>query len=317
MKPCYWITSDEPLLRIEAADEIRLNARKLGFTRHIFDIDTRFDWNEFISETQSLSLFSEKKLIECRLNQGRLNEAGVEALSNYLKAQYPDTCVLLLSPKLESSVKNTKWFKALSPQMDMQILWPLQGAAFVQFLRQRAHQYQLKLTPQALECLAENTEGNLLAAKQMLEQLRLLYDNNTIDLPQVQMQLHDASQFDVYQLIDTALAGNAAKTAQIFYKLVDEDVPPTLMLWALHRETTQLLALHEALSQGNDYEILAKQYRIFGPRKTLVQRALRRLNVSTLQTMLPHFALMDQQIKSLDVDIGLNGLLDSYVSLSK
>ncbi len=316
MKNCYWISSDEPLLREEAADAIRSQARTQGFTRHIFHIDARFDWNEFRSQAGSLSLFSDKQLIECRLHQGRLGDTAVKAINEYLEQNNPDVCVVLTSPKIEASAKKTKWFKQLSTQIDMQIIWPPQGGDFVRFLKQRASQYKLALEPEALQCLAENTEGNLLAAKQILEQLNLLADNKTISLEQVQVQLHDASKFDIYQLLDTALAGDTSKTVRVFYKLLEEDAAPTLILWALHREVTQLLKIQAALAQGEDYSRLASQYRIFGPRKSLLQRALQRLDTASLQSMVPRFGQIDQQIKSQCSDEGINQLLDLYILLS-
>lgn len=298
---------------IEAADKLRATARSQGYSREILHVDARFDWLAFREHTASLSLFSEKQLIECRLQQGRINDQGIKALQDFLEQDSED-CVLLLSPKIEASAKKTKWFKNLSAQITMQIIWPPQGQDFVRFLQQRASDYQLKLSRDALLCLAENTEGNLLAAKQILQQLSLMHD--TVDVEHVQAQLHDASKFDIYQLVDTALAAKPNKTVRVFYRLLSEGTAPSLLLWALQREVKQILKLQEALAAGEDYTRLSSQYRIFGPRKSLLQSALRRLDGTQLRNMLPLMAQVDQDIKSQNADEGINQLLGLYISLS-
>ena len=63
LSPIFIISGDEPLLSQEAADAVRSTARQLEFTeRETFDIDARFDWNLVFNETNSLSLFSDKKI---------------------------------------------------------------------------------------------------------------------------------------------------------------------------------------------------------------------------------------------------------------
>ena len=53
-----------PFLSQEAADSIRSAARKLEYTeRETFDVDARFDWNLVFNETNALSLFADKKIL--------------------------------------------------------------------------------------------------------------------------------------------------------------------------------------------------------------------------------------------------------------
>ena len=65
----------------EAADHIRSAARKLEFTeREIFDIDARFDWNHVFNETNALSLFADKKILELRIASGKPGDKGSKAI---------------------------------------------------------------------------------------------------------------------------------------------------------------------------------------------------------------------------------------------
>ncbi len=71
LAPVYLVHGDEPLLALEAADRVRAAARKRGFTeREVFEASRSFDWSEFAHAAGSLSLFSDKKLIELRLPTG-------------------------------------------------------------------------------------------------------------------------------------------------------------------------------------------------------------------------------------------------------
>ena len=65
LPPIFVVSGDEPLLSQEATDDIRSAARQLGYNeRETFDIDGRFDWNHVFNETNSLSLFADKKILE-------------------------------------------------------------------------------------------------------------------------------------------------------------------------------------------------------------------------------------------------------------
>ena len=81
LSPIYIISGDEPLLIQEAADGIRSAARKLGFSeREIFDVDARFDWNNVFNETNALSLFADKKILELRIASGKPGDKGSKAI---------------------------------------------------------------------------------------------------------------------------------------------------------------------------------------------------------------------------------------------
>ena len=81
LSPIFIISGDEPLLSQEAADAVRSTARQLEFTeRETFDIDARFDWNLVFNETNSLSLFSDKKILELRITSGKPGDKGSRAL---------------------------------------------------------------------------------------------------------------------------------------------------------------------------------------------------------------------------------------------
>ena len=54
----YVVSGDEPLLAMEATDQIRQVARQSGFTeRDVYHVEKGFDWNEVSLSSNSMSLF--------------------------------------------------------------------------------------------------------------------------------------------------------------------------------------------------------------------------------------------------------------------
>ena len=69
LKSLYTLHGDEPLLIQEAADAIRAAARSQGFAERSSHTvsGARFDWSAVLAAGGSMSLFSEKQLLELRI----------------------------------------------------------------------------------------------------------------------------------------------------------------------------------------------------------------------------------------------------------
>ena len=68
LPPVVWIASDEALLRQEAADAVRAAARTQGFDeRTVFHVERGFKLEQLFAETQALSLFASRRLLELRI----------------------------------------------------------------------------------------------------------------------------------------------------------------------------------------------------------------------------------------------------------
>ena len=85
--------------------------------------------------------------------------------------------------------------------------------------------------------IVERTEGNLLAAHQELEKLKLFGQaGKRVDLAQVQASIGDSARFDVFQLGEAALGADVPRALRILAGLRSEGVEPTLALWSIARE---------------------------------------------------------------------------------
>ncbi len=305
LKPLYFVTGDEPLQLMEAADAIRARAREQGFgEREVLHAESGFDWNSLIAASGSLSLFAEQRLLELRLPSGKPGKEGGAALVEYAGNPPPDTVLLILSGKIDSASQKSKWFKALEAAGVVLQVWPVEPAALPAWVMNRMRARGLQSTPEAAQMLAERVEGNLLAASQEIEKLRLLFvpegGEGAIDVAQVEEGVADSARYDIFELVDTALLGDAARTTRVIEGLRGEGVEPILVLWALLREIRTLAEMAAELAKGSNVEALLNQYRVWDKRKGAVRAALKRHNQKRWLLLLRRAGRIDRMIKGAE-----------------
>ena len=233
----YLVSGDEALLVGEAADVIRASVRRAGFEeREVHFIERVADWEGVRASSNNLSLFGSRKLIELRLPSGKPGVGGANAIVELLTNPSPDNVYLMLTGKLEREQNNSAWVKAFESAGAWLPVWPVEVSRLPQWLRTRASSLDLELDDAAVQFIVEHTEGNLLAAQQELEKLKLLAQGRKIDLTTVRASLGDSARFDVFQLGEAALGGDVPRALRILAGLRSEGVEATLALWSLARE---------------------------------------------------------------------------------
>ena len=187
-----------------------------------------------------------------RIPNGKPGDKGAAALLEYLSRPPEDTLLLVSLPKLDGSTQKTKWAKALidGPNAQFLQIWPVDAHQLPQWIRQRLAQAGLAANQEAVDLIAARVEGNLLAAAQEIEKLKLLAEGGQIDAATVQAAVADSARFDVFGLIDAALNGEAAHTLRTLEGLRGEGVETPVILWALARELRQLAGIAQQYAQG-------------------------------------------------------------------
>ena len=239
--PVYLISGDEPLLANEAADAIRARARSGGFSeRATFMLERGGDCNAIVAAASNRSLFAERRIIEIRLASAKPGVTGAATLAKLAQMGDADLLVLVISPRLDRETQNTPWVQAMESAGAWIAVWPIDEQHLGAFVRERARRLGLTLDHEALELLAARTEGNLLAAQQELQKLRLLFDDKKITAQDVLASVGESARYDVAQLGAAALAGDAARALHVLAGLRSEGVEPTLVLWAINRAARDL-----------------------------------------------------------------------------
>jgi DNA polymerase-3 subunit delta len=241
----YLVSGEEPLLIGEAADAIRGAARAAGYAdRQVFFIERGFDWDELRSATQSLSLFSDRRVFELRLPTGKPDK-GAAVLAALATDPPPDSITLVLTDKLDKKALDAPWIQAFQQKGVWIPVKPVSAAELPAWIAGRARREGLELEPAAAQLIADRVEGNLLAAKQELEKLSLLCAGAKADLDFVMRSVGDSARYNVYQLAEAASGGDAPRALHILSGLRGEGVEPTLILWALVRELRGLWQARE------------------------------------------------------------------------
>jgi DNA polymerase-3 subunit delta len=239
----YLISGDDPLLSGEAADAVRASARKKGFTeRDVHFMDRGADWDDVRASSSNMSLFGSRRLVEIRIPTGKPGVAGGAALVSILEIDDQDTVYLILTPRLDRDVQSAAWVKAVENKGALVQVWPIDSDRMTPWLRGRAKRLGLDITTDGIDVLAERTEGNLLAAHQELEKLRLIAQQGQITADTILASVADSARFDVFQLGESVLAGDTERALRMLGGLRAEGVEATLVLWALTKAVRDLWA---------------------------------------------------------------------------
>lgn len=233
----YLVSSDEGLLVSEACDAIRARVKRAGFDeREVHFIERVADWEDVRAASNNMSLFGSRKLIELRLPSGKPGTGGAKAIVELLENPSADNVYLMITGKLEREQNNSAWVKAFESAGAWLPIWPVEVARLPQWLRARAAAMEMELDDDAVRFIVDRTEGNLLAAQQELEKLKLAGPGKRVNLAAAQASIADSARFDVFQLGEAALGADVPRALRILGGLRSEGVEATLALWALNRE---------------------------------------------------------------------------------
>lgn len=294
----YLISGDEPLLSIEAADQIRAKAREEGFTeREIFD-GPQLDWQQVLQESRAMSLFSQRRILEIRLGSGPGVE-GAAAIGELCKQLSDDILILILCAKLDKAQRQAKWVKTIEVEGHHLVIWPIKSSQLSGWLAQRLRQAGIEANPQAIEILAERVEGNLLAARQEIEKLQLILDSPVVDGPAMSAAVADSARYDLFAMVDQLLEGQVEEACRAMRGLRAEGDAPPAILWVLMRELRMLAQISEAVGAGQSFDTACQAARVWQNRQPLVRNALRRLKPGRLQLLLRQARLVDQISKGV------------------
>ena len=303
----YWVSGDDPLLMLEAGDAIRSFLRKQGFEqRDLFHVDKNFDWNNFFQLTSSLSLFAEKRVIELRFASAKPDEEGKKALQHFIDNPSTDIAVMIIGPKLDKATTSTKWFANLMANALLVKVWPLKREELPNWLNTRLKAAGISASRDAVAMLADRVEGNLLAAVQDIERIKLAYADNNGTAKQLEASdivdfVNDNSRLTSYDLIDATLLGETSRAQKILQGLRAEGVHPLPILATFTRELDSLLPMLAQKEQGQTSEVIMRNARVWSNRKTAVKSSLVRLSKSEAWQLLHHARLIDGAIKGMNL----------------
>ncbi len=271
----------------EALDAIRAAARNKGFTsRELHVAIAGFDWNSLTASSGNFSLFAEQRIVELRLPTGKPGKAGSQAILELVEQSGPELLFIVTGPKLDRSAAASKWAKGIDQKGASLPLWPIGVRELPGWIANRMRAAGLEPERDAVTLIADRVEGNLLAAQQEIEKLRLILGPGKVTAKAVDEAVANSSRYDVYKLTDAALAGDARRSVKILGGLRAEGVEPVIVMWALTRELRTLAKLDDVIRQGGDLGSAMQKSGVWRNRQGLVRSCIGRHQHGAFHRML-------------------------------
>lgn len=296
----YLIHGDEPLLAMEAGDQIRSQARQEGFgERDVYHVEQGFDWHDVSFSSSNMSLFADKKIVEIRMPGGKAGTVGGKLLAEMAQQPPADTMLMVITGKLDAATRKSKWFRAVMHSGVCIQLWPVAANQLPRWINQRLQTHGLEASREAVQLLADRVEGNLLAADQEIQKLQLLVKGKTIQLEDVLEVVTDSARHDIFEFIDAALQQQVQKLSRMLGHIRAEGVQPPVVLWAMAREFRLLFLVADSLATRRNPEQVLDGQQVWKSRRQMLVQAGKRRQARYWGACLARCARIDRMIKGI------------------
>lgn len=304
----YFLVGQDPLLLSESQDAIYQAALPKGFDeKNSVGIDSQTDWAQLMESCQSMGLFFNKQVLILNLpeNLTALLQKHLQALIDVLNE---DILLILTLPKLSKTMEKQAWFLALNQYEPHALLINCQTPSLEnlpRWVKNRTQTMGLMADDEAIQQLCYSYENNLLALKQTLQLLDLLYPDHKLNYNRVITVVEQSSVFTPFQWIDALLAGKANRAKRILNGLQAEDIQPIILLRTLQRELLTLLELTKPQQRISPTSALPVQQiksefdrlKIWQNRRPLFLSAVQRLTYQKLYEIIQELANLERLAK--------------------
>lgn len=321
LAPFYLVFGEEPLQRMEVLDKIRSEAKKQGYIeRVVLDFSHQADWETLLLQDHSLSLFSDKRLFECRLNEGKIGKKGADTLMQLTRTHHDHHLFLFIfSDKLEKNVMESTWFKTIE-NAGLGIVANLpKGPEFSVWVKARLLSEGFTFQDDIVDTLAEKTEGNLLAAAQAIERLKLTHvevEKKLLSLEELNHSIEADTRFSLFDLVDSIINGAIGRTSAILTSLRNEGTELILILWVLTREVRNIIPLARLLKEGSLKREHFKEHGVWQHRIGPVNVFLKRCPLESLHQTLIEAKNIDSLIKKSESEEAFQRIRSLSLSLA-
>lgn len=305
----YFLVGTDPLLLSESEDLIHQAALLQGFDeKNQIIIDTNTDWPALIEASQSMGLFFNKQIFILNLPEN-LTALLQKNLQQFISGLNEDSLLVLTLPKLSKAAEKQEWFiqaNQLEPQAVIVNCQTPNSEQLSRWVKHRTKNMGLSADEEVVQLLCYSYENNLLALKQALQLLDLLYPDHKLTYNRVKSVVEQSSVFTPFQWIDALLSGKANRSKRILRGLQAEDVQPVILLRTLQRELLTLLELtkpqlrNPSLQTSLPTQTLKADFdrlKIWQNRRHLYTAAIQRLTYQKLFEILQELADIERITK--------------------
>lgn len=268
---------------------------------------SKFDLNNDITENvindcQTLSLFSEKKLVICEnanMFTGSTNKDS-EIIENYLNNPNPDTTLVFITnnDKIDERKKITKLIKKNGI---VKAFNENENAA--QIVKKNLKDFQIDNN--LINLLIDRVGDNQQILEHELEKLKLYKEDNIItkeDILNVTTKKVDPNTFT---LLDCIVKNDKNKALEIYYELIKMNEEPIKIITMLANQFRIMYQAKELLKKGLSEKDIAETIKIHPYRVKLAIQNGRKYSSDLLLQYISDLADMDINIKTGKTDKSL------------
>jgi DNA polymerase-3 subunit delta len=225
---------------------------------------------------------------------------GSEALQAYCEALPGDVVTLVYLPGVDWRAQKSSWFEALDAAGVLVEARTVTRKALPEWLRGRFKLQGQEAEEEALAFIADRVEGNLMAAYQEVQKLALLCPAGTVTAEQARAAVVDVARYDVFELKENLLEGDALRLVRMLDGLKGEGVAAPLVLWTLADEIRAIGKVRTAMDDGKPVSLALREARVWPQsHQQLMQRHIDRFSLPQVHAALRHAAAIDRTIKGL------------------
>ena len=274
------ILSNDELLNSKLRDEFISNLKKEGFlSRKIFFYKKGIK-EEINIENQQGNLFSEKEIIDLRLQEKSILKDDLDFFLSLLGDDNLDRIVVISS--INKKIKTSAWFKKISKYLEISEIQPVYSNQFKDWIKGEAKNMDLLLSKEGINLIASRNEENLLSAYQELKFLKCLDQTHT-DYEFVK----DSSEYHVFSLINSCLSNQVSKSLEIL----------EIMKFNKENEPGIIAVIHQQLDRLEQYK---KNPNFF--LKGVPRDYLSKLKIKAKKISPPQIKSLRKKIADLDKD---------------
>ena len=287
-------------LQNEVQFHIEFKLKSENFDINTYLIDSDFNIDLIRSDFETLSLFSEKKLIILNVLSNSIPKSLLDFILN--TAIPKDLKVIIKAGSQTSAFKKSKFYSYIEKNHCVIEITELKGQILHKWIENKFQRNKIKFTKESLTKILEKNEGNTSAIAQELYKMSLLkLDNVDSYITYIQKSY----KYTEYDLIDVSLEGNLSKALKILQYLNMVKSPEPYILFLMHNEIKKVYYLM--------FDLSPKPF-ISNYKKNLYNSLVSEFEKNTLENMLEFCYSIDKSIKLGSNNINIWHQLEILVS---
>jgi len=247
-----------------------------------------------IAAAEQLPMMSERRVVRIR-DFGRLRETDEDILIRYLERPVDSTVMIFIADELDKRKKLTKVLLSECAVVDFSAVKDAEARTWA---RTRLKEIKTTADDRTLGEIINVVGTDLQTLSTELEKLAAAAINTgQITLEMVDQLTARSRELSNFDLGDQLVAGNRKQALQTLHRLLEDDVPPVMLLGLIAGNYHRLAVAKELLNRGKTDEV---QRSIYGPpaKRDAVMNTLRRSDGAKIARGIKLIADADLAIKT-------------------